>query len=97
MGGFKSPLPAQGFEKLTNIKTLIISKQSHWDFEKLLDQLKNLKNLENLELSFNEISEVPKNIQNLAFLKKISLEFNLLDDSEKHQIESLLPNVKIIW
>lgn len=66
-----------GLEKLTNLRTLILSDLN---LTKIPKQVFELKNLTILQLHNNKLSSIPPEIRNLQYLEYLDLELNQLNE-----------------
>jgi Leucine-rich repeat (LRR) protein len=87
-------LLAPEFGNLLNLKELDLTNNQLTNIPK---EIGNLKKLTILDLSNNDITHLPNEIRNLTNLTRLYLYDSKISNSEKEQIQMLIPNCEILW
>ena len=80
--------------KLENVYYLGLNKNL---IENLPHEIGRMKSLQVLEMWDNELQAVPEEIKDLRNLQVLELRGILFSDEEQSQIESLLPDTKVMF
>ena len=83
--------------RLKNLKQINLSYNKNINTRQVLSILSRLDQLEILMLAENNIKTLPESIVKMQNLKELHLQFNPINEAERKNLITLLPNTKIIF